>query len=232
MTTRAKVLEALSAVRDPELDESLTDLGFVAGVRVRGVTVRVRLRLPTYFCAPNFTYLMVCDARDAIRRVPGVERVEVQLEDHFAANEINGAVGADAGFAGAFPGETSGRLDELRELFRRKSLVARESRLCDALLRSGTTAERLVTMRLADLPDEYDVRRCRALRAELGLWATPESPAFVRADGSALVASELPSFMRVARLTRLSLEGNGSLCRGLLKMRYGIEIAPAEEVVA
>jgi metal-sulfur cluster biosynthetic enzyme len=230
MTTRAEILDALSGVRDPELDESLTDLGFVAGVRVRGASVHVRLRLPTYFCAPNFTYLMVSDAREAIRRVPGVERAEVQLEDHFAAQEINGAVGAGAGFDDAFPDETAGGLDELRDLFRRKALVARQSRLCDALLRSGASAERLAAMRLVDLPDGPDGRRCRALRAELGLRTTPESPAFVLADGRALVASQVPRFTRVARLVRLSLEGNGGLCRGLLKTRYGIE--DPEEVAA
>ena len=48
------------------------------------------------------------------------------------------------------------------------------------------------------------------------------SPAFVRADGSALDAGDLSRFMRVARLVRLSLEGNAGLCRSLLATRYGI----------
>ena len=67
------VLDALSAVRDPELDEPLPALGFVASVRVHGPRAQVRLRLPTYFCAPNFAYLMVADARAAGLAVPGVE---------------------------------------------------------------------------------------------------------------------------------------------------------------
>ena len=55
-------------MRDPELDEPVTELGFVASCTVSkaGVAV-VRLRLPTYFCAPNFAYLMVADAYDAVR---------------------------------------------------------------------------------------------------------------------------------------------------------------------
>ncbi len=28
--------------------------------------MQVRLRLPTYFCAPNFAFLMVADAYDAV----------------------------------------------------------------------------------------------------------------------------------------------------------------------
>ena len=63
---------ALDAVIDPELDEPITDLGFVTeAVVVEGVAA-VRLRLPTYFCAANFAYLMVADAHDAVGRAPGL----------------------------------------------------------------------------------------------------------------------------------------------------------------
>ena len=69
MTSRAEVLDALSGVRDPELDEPITDLAFVSGLELDGDRVSVRLRLPTYFCAPNFAYLMVADAREAVLSV-------------------------------------------------------------------------------------------------------------------------------------------------------------------
>jgi hypothetical protein len=63
---RASVLRALDDVRDPELDEPLTSLGFVATCTVSEQgDAKVRLRLPTYFCAPNFAFLMVADAYDA-----------------------------------------------------------------------------------------------------------------------------------------------------------------------
>jgi len=61
--TLAQVTEALSAVRDPELDEPLTDLGFVKDVRIDGGQVTVTLWLPTYYCAPNFAYMMAVDAK-------------------------------------------------------------------------------------------------------------------------------------------------------------------------
>ncbi|MGH3395980.1 MAG: iron-sulfur cluster assembly protein, partial [Streptosporangiaceae bacterium] len=49
------LLAALQTVRDPELDEPITALGFVAGCDITaGGDALVRLRLPTYFCAPNF----------------------------------------------------------------------------------------------------------------------------------------------------------------------------------
>ena len=49
------LLEALGEVRDPELDEPITALGFVASAEVSDDgEAEVHLRLPTYFCAPNF----------------------------------------------------------------------------------------------------------------------------------------------------------------------------------
>ncbi len=95
---KAAVLDALSGVRDPELDEPVTDLGFISELRVEDGSVFLRLRLPTYFCAPNFAYLMVADARAAVLSVPGVERASVVLEDHYASDEINGSVGEERGF--------------------------------------------------------------------------------------------------------------------------------------
>ena len=85
MITSARVLNALAGVRDPELDESLTELGFVGEVRIDGDAVTVSLRLPTYFCAPNFAFLMVDDARAAVLALDGVGDVRIVLEDHFAS---------------------------------------------------------------------------------------------------------------------------------------------------
>jgi len=94
------ILDALGRVRDPELDEPITDLGFVTDVEVGEGEVRVRLRLPTYFCAPNFAYLMVADARAAVESVPGAGRAEILLEDHHDAEQINAGVAEGVGFAG------------------------------------------------------------------------------------------------------------------------------------
>jgi metal-sulfur cluster biosynthetic enzyme len=222
MITVENVLDALSDVRDPEIDEPLTDLGFVDRVQVDGGSVDIHLRLPTYFCAPNFAYLMVADAVKAVQALPEVGDVTVTLDDHFASDEINGATAAGRGFDAAFPGESVGELGELRDLFTRKAFTARQSRLCDALLRAGRTVEELAAARLGTLDGHPDVTRCIELREQLGIDASPASPAFVLADGSALDAQGLARFVRVARLVRLSLEGNAGLCRSLLATRYGI----------
>src|ERR1700723_4335327 len=115
------VLAALSTVRDPELDEPVTTLGFVASCTVSaGGRATVRLRLPTYFCAPNFAYLMVADAYDAVSVLPGVRRAAVVLEDHFASDAINDGVAAQAGFVQSFDAEAVSELHGVRADFLRK----------------------------------------------------------------------------------------------------------------
>jgi metal-sulfur cluster biosynthetic enzyme len=225
MTTVQQVLGALAGVRDPELDEPLTDLGFIAGVRIHEARVQVRLRLPTYFCAPNFAWLMADDAKAAVLALDGVQAAKVRLEDHFAAEEINGA----ASLEHAFPGRSNGELSDLRDVFVRKSFVARQARLCDALLRAGRTPDAVAALRLSDLEPGPDVSRCVELRAELGIDDSPDAPAFVLPDGRELDAGGLKRWLRVARLVRLSVEGNAGICRALLKTRYGIR--DPEEVV-
>jgi metal-sulfur cluster biosynthetic enzyme len=232
MTTRARVLEALGEVHDPELDEPITSLRFVTSCEVApDGDAEILLRLPTPQCAPNFAYLMAADARDAARRVPGVRRVRVRLEDHYTGEEINEALARGEGFAGAFPGETDDdRLDSLRELFRRKALVARQARLCEAMLADGETPEQVTAHRVADLPDCRDTRRCLELRAELGIAHDPGAPAFVLPDGEPVAGGELGRWLRSARLVRTSLDVNGGICRSLLEIRH--DLAPDPEEVA
>jgi hypothetical protein len=172
----------------------------------------VRLRLPTPQCAPNFAFLMAADARTAVLSVAGVRSVNVVLEDHYTGEEINGAVNDGEGFSDAFPGETAGELRALRELFQRKALLARQSRL---MSEPATT--------LGELSGP-DADRCRALRRALGIDASDEAPAFVTGDGTPVAASDV-RFRRMASLTALSLEANGGMCRDLLKIRYGQEVA-------
>lgn len=231
MSTGARVLEALGTVYDPELDEPITSLGFIAACEVSAEgDVDVRLRLPTPQCAPNFAFLMAADARDAVRRLPEVGRITVVLEDHYTGDEINTAVGAGDGFAQAFPGETAGELDTLRSMFQRKALVARQSGLCEALLAAGATPEEVTALRVADLPDDPAARRCVELRRALGVDAGEDAAAFVLPSGEPIAAADLRHWLRIARLVRTSLETNGGICRSLLAVRY--DVAEPQEVAA
>jgi metal-sulfur cluster biosynthetic enzyme len=217
------VLAALEVVRDPELDESVTSLGFVASCTVStdGVA-NVRLRLPTYFCAPNFAFLMVADAYDAVSGVDGVRRAEVILEDHFAAAAINGGVAARSGFVQSFDGLAAAELDELRADFLRKAVLAGTDRVCRPMLAAGRSSDDLAELTLGDVPPSDDRERLRSRRAELGLPSTDDSALLIDASsGEAVGPQALPLHLRRARLTRISVEANGGVCRGLLRERYG-----------
>ena len=225
------LLDALATVRDPELDEPITSLGFVtAAVMSAAGDVQVRLRLPTYFCAPNFAFLMVADAYDAVSALPGVRNAEVVLEDHFASDAINGGVAAQAGFAQSFDGEAVGELHELRADFLRKAVMAGTDQVCRPLLASGLKPEQLPRLTLGDLPPSRELDRLRQRRAALGLPSGDDALVLIDPKtGGPIDAKATELHLRKARLTRISIESNGSICRGMLQHRYDNTPGQGEE---
>jgi metal-sulfur cluster biosynthetic enzyme len=217
-----RVLAALEAVRDPELDEPITSLGFVASCTVSADgDAEVRLRLPTYFCAPNFAYLMVADAYDVVTALPGVRRTSVVLEDHFASDAINDGVAAQAGFARSFSGEAVGELHELRAAFLRKAVLAGTDQVCRPLLAAGEDPAALRAMTLGQVPPSRALKRLRERRAELGLPAGDDAPLLVDPlTGARIAAAAVPLHLRRAKVTRVSIEANAGICRGMLRHRY------------
>ena len=233
--SQERLLAALETVRDPELDEPITSLGFVTSCTVSpDGEAQVRLRLPTYFCAPNFAFLMVADAYDAVSVLPDVRSTEVVLEDHFASDVINSGVAARAGFAQTFDGEAVGELGQLRADFLRKAVMAGTDQVCRPLLAAGHDQAALLAMTLGEVPPSRALSRLRERRAELGLPADDAAPLLVDpVTGAAVSADALPLFLRRAKVTQISIEANSGICRGMLRHRYRDpgqgETAPAEE---
>jgi metal-sulfur cluster biosynthetic enzyme len=221
-TVESAVYEALATVRDPELDEPITTLGFVATCTVsREGQTQIRLRLPTYFCAPNFAFLMVADAYDAVTGVAGVRAAEVILDDHFASDAINAGVAARAGFAASFDGEAVDELDELRATFLRKAVLAGTDLVCRPLVAAGRTPAELAALTLGDVPRSPELTRLAARRADLGLPAGDGAPLLIDPETGARVAPEaVPLHLRRAGLTRTGIEANTSICSGMLRARY------------
>ena len=212
--------EALGTVVDPELDEPITDLGFVRSAAVIDGELVVHLRLPTSFCAPNFAYLMASDAKDAL--VPLGIPVTVRLDDHHDSEIINRGLAADAGYRGTFGDEADEDLDELRLTFRRKAHTAAMERALTRYLRAhpDLPEEGLHDVTLGDLPDDGATRALLRHRRTLGLPTGDDRPALVGADGEPCPREEVPWRLRVARSLRVSMDGNAHFCRGLLRTRY------------
>jgi len=162
VTLRDRVWQALGTVLDPEIDEPITDLDFVASCTVSDDGVAsVHLRLPTFFCAPNFSFLMVADAYDAVSAVEGVTRAEIVLDDHHASAEINAGIAAHAGFVETFPGEADAELDQLRRYFLEKAVVAGQDRVARPLVDAGGSPEALAELSLGAAPASPDLDRLR-----------------------------------------------------------------------
>ena len=223
MTLASRTLAALETVRDPELDTSIVELQFVSSCTVAADGVaQVRLRLPTFFCAPNFAFLMVADAYDAVSAVDGVTRAEIVLEDHFAAPTINEGVAARAGFVATFGSEAQSELDELRTTFTRKAMLAGQDRVARPLLAAGVQPTDLAGMRLGDVAPSADLDRLRERRAELGIRSDDDAPLLVDGAGAPVGLEALPLHLRRVRSTRVNIEANTGHCLSLLATRYGV----------
>jgi metal-sulfur cluster biosynthetic enzyme len=220
------IMVALGAVLDPELDEPITDLGFVRSIAIDETpdrtTATVHLRLPTSFCSPTFAYLMASDSKDVITALPGVDRVIVELDDHHDSDLINAGLAADAGYRGTFKHEAEQDLEELRETFRKKSHTAAMERCLTELLRADKDLAEasLGGVRLCDLPDGRTTDALIRRRAALGLPLSAEAPVLVNHEGEPYLPGDVPMALRRARATRISIDGNAHFCRGLLRTRY------------
>ena len=232
----AEVLACLAAVTDPELDQPVTDLGFVEEVTVGsdGV-VSIDFRLPTFWCAANFAYMMAEDMRDAVAALPWVARVVPRLQEHMCADEVNRGVAEGLDFGAAF-GEAGDddSLASLRTTFRRKAFQGRQEALVRVLLKQGFGKDALVAMTVEAL--EHTVvagaesaglqRRYLEIRSRVGGPADADALAFVTVEGAPLTEAGFDEHLRTLASVRIAMEFNGALCRGLLAVRDRASGAP------
>jgi metal-sulfur cluster biosynthetic enzyme len=237
----AQVWARLQPVTDPELDESVTDLGFVTRVDVdAGGGVQIGFRLPTYWCAANFAFLMADDMRRAVGALPWATTVMVKLDEHMYADEINRGIGAGLSFKATFGDAANGELEEVRRIFMVKAFQRRQEALLTYLLGHGHEPAVLVRLRMAELPalgcdseSRRLVERYQERRPVVGDYvdqaAHHDELAFVDSEGASLDAAGVSAYLRALRRVGVNAEFNGALCRGLLAARYGDGCAPQVE---
>jgi len=232
------LLQRLADVLDPELDESVLQLGFIRSLTVHDGHITIAVELPTSWCAANFAYMMAEDMRRAALSVEGIRQVTVRLGDHFAAEALEAAVNAGKPFTDAFPGEGCGSLVPLRMTFLHKGFTSRQERLLHDLRGAGLSPQAICTLRVGDVTVQGDVylirhapgapvpvgpaetlQRYLERRTELGLDCTPTTPLITDLDGQPLAVERLEAYYHTSRTVRLSLEANGSFCRALLTVR-------------
>src|SRR5712675_3529568 len=149
---QAEVWACLQGVTDPELDESVTDLNFVTKADVDPENrVYIEFRLPTYWCAANFSFLMADDMRRAVSTLDWVEGVSVVLGEHMYADKINAGLARGLSFQETFGAEADGSLDDLRQTFLLKAFQRRQVALLNHLTGSGYAPEAIVALTLTEL---------------------------------------------------------------------------------
>ena len=226
-----QVWARLDLVMDPELDEPVTDMGFIEAVSITGgpdaSTVHVSFRLPTYWCSPNFAFLMAEGIKRQVEALPWVGRAVVVLQDHMAAEDMNRAINAGASFGTVFaelqPDED---LSALRKKFDIKAFQRRQEVVIKALIAMGFLPDELVAMPRALLDaiafdDPENARqkaRYLAILGERGLAPTAAHLAFPVWEGGPI--TDFAGYMGLLRSVRINMEFSGSLCRGLKQSRY------------
>jgi metal-sulfur cluster biosynthetic enzyme len=227
---QAQVWACLQAVTDPELDESVVELNFVTKADVDSVNrVHIEFRLPTYWCAANFSFLMADDMRRAVSALDWVEGVSVVLGEHMYADKINAGLARGLSFQETFGTEADGSLDDLRQTFLIKAFQRRQVALLNHLTRAGYPPDTIVSLTRAELgrlpvDDEGEklVRRYLERRAVAGPTGVDEL-AFVDAAGVRLKADGFAGYVSGLRRVGVNAEFNSALCRGLLSVRFDLE---------
>ncbi|GLH76079.1 hypothetical protein SSBR45G_09870 [Bradyrhizobium sp. SSBR45G] len=227
---QAELWACLHGVMDPELDESVVDLNFVTKADVDASSrVHIEFRLPTYWCAANFSFLMADDMRRAAMALDWVTGVSVVLGEHMYADKINAGLALGLSFQETFGVEADGDLEDLRRTFLVKAFQRRQVALLNHLTATGHSPETLTALTLAELhslpvDDEGDRLRRRYLeRRDVVSAATDEMPAFVDAAGSPLRADGFAAYVSGLRRVGVNAEFNSALCRGLLSVRFDLE---------
>ena len=225
----AQVQACLATVMDPELDDAVTELGFVTAVELTGGgEVHIGFRLPTYWCAANFAFLMADDMRRAVQTLPWVTRVQVQLHDHMYAQAINDGVREGAGFQAAFGAAAEDSLEALRQTFLVKAFQRRQEALLEHLIGAGHAAPALLALdidTLQKLPVNDDGLRLVDRYLERRGVVGKGSLAFVDSAEKPISAVQLGAHRRTLRSVGVNAEFNGTLCRGLLAVRDTAPVA-------
>jgi metal-sulfur cluster biosynthetic enzyme len=217
----AEIRRVLDRVTDPELDEPVTDLRFIERLAVDpDGNVAIGFRLPTYWCAANFAFLMAADMQREVGALSWVRQVDIILGEHMYAEKINHGLANRLSFQATFGSDASAELDELRRIFLVKAFQRRQEALLRHLIKQGLEPAALTLEALQTLPlnDEGSRLRARYLDKRDVCAGFGEQRAFVDISGNAV--TDLAGYLRTLERVSINAEFNGALCRGLLAARF------------
>ena len=227
---RRELWRHLEGVNDPELDEPVTEMGFIERAEIApDGHVEVNFRLPTYWCSPSFAFLMLQDVKSALETLSWKPTFRITLQDHMFADEVNSGIAAGRTFAEIFSllAEPSD-FEALREKFRVKAFKRRQEAVILDLKAAGIADSEIVRMSLTVFDalvignDKGRRHRARYREALLQRWPDlgPLDRVIVGDDRGRIEVAALGAHLADLRSVRINMEFNGALCRGLKDTRY------------
>ena len=87
--TRRLIFDELSKIVDPEIGVSIMELELIDKVDIAEKDVNVDLHLTSPFCPAVFGFKIAQDVRDNIYKIEGIEKVKINVSNHFMAEAIN-----------------------------------------------------------------------------------------------------------------------------------------------
>ena len=90
---RVKIFDELSAIVDPEINVSITELELIDDVNTDNLPLlKVDLHLTSPFCPAVFGFKICQDVHDNLLKIDGIDDVKVNVSNHFMAEQINNQV--------------------------------------------------------------------------------------------------------------------------------------------
>ena len=86
---RKKIFDELTNVVDPEINVSIMELELIDNVDINDGNVKVDLHLTSPFCPAVFGFKIAQDVKDNLENIDGINKVLVNVSNHFMAEAIN-----------------------------------------------------------------------------------------------------------------------------------------------
>ncbi len=88
-TLRRKIYDELVKIVDPEINVSIMELQLIDNVEIDNGTVKVDLHLTSPFCPAVFGFKIAQDIKTNLSKIEGINKVIVNVSNHFMAEAIN-----------------------------------------------------------------------------------------------------------------------------------------------
>ena len=86
---RKKIFNELTNVVDPEINVSIMELELIDNVDINDGNVKVDLHLTSPFCPAVLGFKIAQDVKDNLENIDGINKVLVNVSNHFMAEAIN-----------------------------------------------------------------------------------------------------------------------------------------------